>query len=212
MLLTGDGIVGQDGPTHHGVFDISYFRHIPNMTVMSPKDENELRHMLYSAYLSKRPAVVRYPRGEARGVIMDETLREIPLGAWERLKDGKDIAIIACGNTVYPALHAASELENKGIRCSVVNGRFIKPMDEKMLLSLANEVPRILTVEENVLIGGFGSGVMEFFSEKGITIPVKRLGIPDTFLPHGSQSNLRKSIGIDGEGIMQFIQQWLKTA
>jgi len=206
------GIVGQDGPTHHGVFDISYFRHIPNMTVMSPKDENELRHMLYSAYLSKKPAVVRYPRGEARGVIMDETFREIPPGTWERLKDGKDIAIIACGNTVYPALYAASELEIKGIRCSVVNGRFIKPMDEKMLLSLVNEVPRILTVEENVLIGGFGSGVMEFFSEKDITIPVKRLGIPDTFLPHGSQGNLRKSIGIDGEGILQFIQQWLKTA
>ena len=206
------GIVGQDGPTHHGAFDITYFRHIPNIIVMSPKDENELRHMLYSAYLFEKPAVVRYPRGEARGVVMDETFKEIPLGTWERLKDGKDIAIVACGNTVYPALSAALKLEGEGIRCCVVNGRFIKPMDREMLLSLASEVPRILTVEENVLIGGFGSGVMEIFSEEGITIPVKRLGIPDTFLSHGSQGNLRKSIGIDEEGIKQFIQQWLKTA
>ena len=205
------GIVGQDGPTHHGAFDVSYFRHIPNMIVMSPKDENELRHMLYSAYLFEKPAVVRYPRGEARGVIMDTAFREIPIGTWERLKDGTDIVIVACGNTVYPALTAAMELEEEGIHCVVVNGRFVKPLDRGMLISLASEVPRILTVEENVLIGGFGSGVMEVLSEEGITIPVKRLGIPDAFLPHGSQGGLRKSIGIDKEGIKQFILQWLKT-
>jgi len=205
------GIVGQDGPTHHGAFDISYFRHMPNMIVMSPKDENELRHMLYSAYLSEKPAVVRYPRGEAYGVIMDKTLKEIPIGTWERLKDGMDIAIVACGNTVYPALSAAMELEGEGIHCSVINGRFVKPMDREMLLSLAQEVPKILTVEENVLIGGFGSGVMEMLSEEGITVPVKRLGIPDVFLPHGSQGSLRKSIGIDKEGIKKSIKLWLKT-
>jgi 1-deoxy-D-xylulose-5-phosphate synthase len=205
------GIVGQDGPTHHGAFDISYFRHMPNMIVMSPKDENELRHMLYSAYLCKKPTVVRYPRGEAYGVIMDKTLKEIPIGTWERLKDGMDIAIVACGNTVYPALSAAMELEGEGIHCSVINGRFVKPMDREMLLSLAQEVPKILTVEENVLIGGFGSGVMEMLSEEGITVPVKRLGIPDAFLPHGSQGSLRKSIGIDKEGIKKSIKLWLKT-
>jgi 1-deoxy-D-xylulose-5-phosphate synthase len=205
------GIVGQDGPTHHGAFDISYFRHMPNMIVMSPKDENELRHMLYSAYLSEKPTVVRYPRGEAYGVIMDTTLKEIPIGTWERLKDGMDIAIVACGNTVYPALSAAMELEGEGIHCSVINGRFVKPMDREMILSLAQEVPKILTVEENVLIGGFGSGVMEMLSEEGITVPVKRLGIPDAFLPHGSQGSLRKSIGIDKEGIKKSIKLWLKT-
>jgi 1-deoxy-D-xylulose-5-phosphate synthase len=205
------GIVGQDGSTHHGAFDVSYFRHMPNMIVMSPKDENELRHMLYSAYLSKKPTVVRYPRGEAYGVIMDKTLKEIPIGTWERLKDGMDIAIVACGNTVYPALSAAMELEGEGIHCSVINGRFVKPMDREMLLSLAQEVPKILTVEENVLIGGFGSGVMEMLSEEGITVPVKRLGIPDAFLPHGSQGSLRKSIGIDKEGIKKSIKLWLKT-
>lgn len=205
------GIVGQDGPTHHGAFDISYFRHIPNMVVMSPKDENELRHMLYSAYVWKRPAVVRYPRGEAQGVAMDGAFKEIPLGTWELLKDGKDLAIVACGNTVYPALSAARQLEHEGIQCSVVNGRFVKPMDRDMILSLARTVPRILTVEENALIGGFGSGVMEVLSEEGVIIPLKRLGIPDTFLPHGSQGSLRQSIGIDREGIQRFIQQWLET-
>ena len=206
------GIVGQDGPTHHGVFDISYFRHIPNMMVMSPKDENELRHMLYSAYLSQKPSVVRYPRGEAQGVIMDKTFKEIPFGTWELLRDGKDIAVIACGNTVYPALTAAMELEGDNIHCTVINGRFIKPMDREMLVSLAGKVPRILTVEENALAGGFGAGVMEVLSDEGIAIHVKRLGVPDTFLSHGSQSTLRKSLGIDKEGIKQFILKWLKTA
>jgi 1-deoxy-D-xylulose-5-phosphate synthase len=184
---------------------------MPNMIVMSPKDENELRHMLYSAYLSEKPAVVRYPRGEAYGVIVDETLKEIPIGTWERLKDGMDIAIVACGNTVHPALSAAMELEGEGIHCTVINGRFVKPMDREMLLSLVQEVPKILTVEENVLIGGFGSGVMEMLSEEGITVPIKRLGIPDAFLPHGSQGSLRKSIGIDKEGIKKFIKLWPKT-
>lgn len=206
------GIVGQDGPTHHGVFDISYFRHIPNMTVMSPKDENELRHMLYSAYLSQKPAVVRYPRGEAQGVLMDKTFKEIPFGTWELLKDGTDIAVIACGNTVYPALTAAMELEGVNIHCTVINGRFIKPMDREMLVSLAGRVPRILTVEENALAGGFGAGVMEVLSDEGIAIHVKRLGVPDTFLSHGSQSAIRKSLGIDKEGVKQFILKWLKTA
>jgi 1-deoxy-D-xylulose-5-phosphate synthase len=205
------GIVGQDGPTHHGAFDISYFRHVPNIIVMSPKDENELRHMLYSAYLYEKPAVIRYPRGAAQGVLMDEELKEIPLGAWERMKGGKDIAIITCGNTVYPALSAAMELESEGIHCTVVNGRFVKPMDREMLASLAGEVPRLVTVEENALAGGFGSGVMEVLSDEGIVIPVKRLGIPDSFLSHGSQGNLRKSIGIDKEGIKRLILQWLKT-
>ena len=205
------GIVGQDGPTHHGVFDISYFRDIPNMVVMSPKDDNELRHMLYSAYCYNRPAAVRYPRGEAQGGVTDDPLHEIPLGTWERLKDGADLTIIACGNTVFPALAAARELEEETLHCAVINGRFVKPMDREMILSLAGTTAGIITVEENVLSGGFGSGVMEVLSEEGIALPVKRLGIPDVFLSHGSQGSLRKSIGIDKEGIKQFVRQWLKT-
>ncbi|WP_028894369.1 1-deoxy-D-xylulose-5-phosphate synthase [Syntrophorhabdus aromaticivorans] len=205
------GIVGQDGPTHHGVFDISYFRHMPNMVVMSPKDENEFRHMLYSAHLYEGPAVVRYPRGEALGIAMDPALNEITIGTWERLKEGRDVTIIACGNTVYPALSAAAELEKEDIRCGVINGRFIKPMDREMIGALEGTTGRIVTVEENTVIGGFGSGVMEILSEEGINLPVKRLGIPDAFLPHGSQGNLRKSIGIDKDGIQRFVKQWLKT-
>jgi 1-deoxy-D-xylulose-5-phosphate synthase len=204
------GIVGQDGPTHHGAFDISYFRHIPNMVVISPKDENELKQMLYSAYSYERPVAIRYPRGEAQGVPIDEDFKEIPIGKWEILKEGEDIAIIACGNQVYPSLSAASELEEEGILCTVINGRFIKPMDREMLSALSKHAKKILTVEENAIMGGFGSGVLEILSEEGIAVPVKNIGIPDTFLPHGSQSMLRKSLGLDKEGIKKAVRQWLK--
>jgi 1-deoxy-D-xylulose-5-phosphate synthase len=204
------GIVGQDGPTHHGAFDISYFRHIPNMVVISPKDENELKQMLYSAYSYERPVAIRYPRGEAQGVPIDEDFKEIPIGKWEILKEGEDIAIIACGNQVYPSLSAASELEEEGILCTVINGRFIKPMDREMISALSKHAKKILTVEENAIMGGFGSGVLEILSEEGIAVPVKNIGIPDTFLPHGSQSMLRKSLGLDKEGIKKAVRQWLK--
>jgi 1-deoxy-D-xylulose-5-phosphate synthase len=204
------GIVGQDGPTHHGAFDISYFRHIPNMVVISPKDENELKQMLYSAYSYERPVAIRYPRGEAQGVPIDEDFKEIPIGKWEILKEGEDIAIIACGNQVYPSLSAASELEEEGILCTVINGRFIKPMDREMLSALSKHAKKILTVEENAIMGGFGSGVLEILSEEGIAVPVKNIGIPDTFLSHGSQSMLRKSLGLDKEGIKKAVRQWLK--
>jgi 1-deoxy-D-xylulose-5-phosphate synthase len=204
------GIVGQDGPTHHGAFDISYFRHIPNMVVISPKDENELKQMLYSAYSYERPVAIRYPRGEVQGVPIDEDFKEIPIGKWEILKEGEDIAIIACGNQVYPSLSAASELEEEGILCTVINGRFIKPMDREMLSALSKHAKKILTVEENAIMGGFGSGVLEILSEEGIAVPVKNIGIPDTFLPHGSQSMLRKSLGLDKEGIKKAVRQWLK--
>lgn len=204
------GIVGQDGPTHHGAFDLSYFRHIPHMIIMSPKDENEFRHMLYSAYIYNRPVAVRYPRGDAQGVSIDEGFREIPLGTWEVLRKGDDLAIIATGNTVYPALEAAQILQENQIECTIINGRFIKPMDIELLKDVATKTKRILTIEENTIIGGFGSGVMEALSDEGIDVPVKRIGIPDMFLPHGSQKTLRKTIGIDAEGISRGILKWLK--
>jgi 1-deoxy-D-xylulose-5-phosphate synthase len=205
------GIVGQDGPTHHGVFDLTYFRHIPNIIVMSPKDGNELRHMLYSAYCYGKPAAIRYPRGEALGTSLDEELHEIAIGSWECLQEGADIAIIACGVTVYPALAAAQELGEEGISCAVVNGRFIKPMDRAMLKKVAGSTKRILTVEENTLIGGFGSGICEVLAEEGIVVPVRNLGLPDTFLPHGSQTLLRMKTGIDKEGIKKAVKDWLKS-
>ncbi len=210
FAIDRSGLVGQDGPTHHGVFDLSYFRHIPNMILMSPKDESELKDMLYSAYIYKRPVAIRYPRGEAQGVLLDEAFKEIPLGSWETLKEGADLTIIACGNMVYPALAVAEELEKEGVHVGVINGRFIKPMDKKMLMEVATHTQKILTLEENVLMGGFGSGVMELLSEQETLIPVKSMGIPDTFITHGSQKTLRNTLGIDREGIKKAIKAWLK--
>jgi 1-deoxy-D-xylulose-5-phosphate synthase len=205
------GIVGPDGPTHNGVFDLTYFRHMPNMVIMAPKDENELRRMLYSAYCYGKTAAIRYPRGKAQGVALDGTLQEIPFGTWEILREGADVAIIACGNTVYPALAAAGDLDKQGIFCTVVNGRFVKPMDLTVLSHVAKATGRLVTVEENTIIGGFGSGVMEGLSELGIYVPVRRLGIPDTFLPHGSQAVLRRTLGLDPQGIAESIHRWLRN-
>ncbi|HEY3278538.1 MAG TPA: 1-deoxy-D-xylulose-5-phosphate synthase [Syntrophorhabdaceae bacterium] len=206
------GIVGQDGPTHHGAFDLTYFRSIPNLILMTPKDENELRQMLYSAYCYGKPVAVRYPRGEALGVAMAPEFEEIPLGSWELLRTGTDVAIIACGSPVHPALLAAADLAEAGIHCAVINGRFVKPMDCEMLSRVAANSARILTVEENTLMGGFGSGVSEMLAEQGILVPVRNIGLPDAFLPHGSQSSLRRKIGLDREGIVKAVKDWLKSA
>jgi 1-deoxy-D-xylulose-5-phosphate synthase len=204
------GIVGQDGPTHHGVYDLTYFRHIPNMILMAPKDENELKQMLYSGYRYERPVAIRYPRGEALGVPIEDDFREIPLGTWEILREGKDITMIACGNMVATAMAAADVLATEGMEAGVVNGRFIKPMDEKLLTEVAARTRRILTLEENVLIGGFGSGVGEALARAGSLIPLKSLGIPDVFVAHGSQETLRKSLGIDLDGIVRTVRTWLE--
>jgi len=203
------GIVGQDGPTHHGVYDLSYFRHIPNMVLMAPKDENELRQMLYSGYRYGRPVAIRYPRGEALGVPIEDDFSEIPLGTWESLREGKDITMIACGNMVAAAVEAADVLAAEGVDAGVVNGRFIKPMDEKLLAEVAERTGRILTLEENVVIGGFGSGVGEALARAGSHIPLRSMGIPDTFVTHGSQGMLRKSLGIDLDGIVRTVRTWL---
>jgi 1-deoxy-D-xylulose-5-phosphate synthase len=212
FAIDRSGIVGQDGPTHHGVYDLSYFRHMPNMTLMAPKDENELRQMLYSGYRYNRPCAIRYPRGEALGVELDSEFTMIELGTWEHLKEGEDITIIACGIMVSIAMEAASELDKKGIRTGVVNGRFIKPMDEKLLLDVASRTNRIITLEENVLIGGFGSGVSEALSRAGVCMPFKSLGVPDTFITHGRQDTLRKSLGLDRDSIVETITDWVKNA
>jgi 1-deoxy-D-xylulose-5-phosphate synthase len=206
------GVVGQDGATHHGCFDISYLRHIPNMIVSSPKDENELRHLLYSAGLYGKTVSIRYPRGETLGVPPDDGFREIPLGTWEALRDGSDICLIGCGPVVYACLDAATELEREeGISCAVINGRFIKPMDREMLVDLAARTKRFLTFEENTVIGGFGSGVMEVLSEEGIVTPVRRVGLPDRFLTHSPQKLLRQQTGLDKEGIKKAVRHWLDS-
>lgn len=206
------GIVGQDGPTHHGCFDLSYLRHMPNMVIMCPKDENELRHMLYSAGRYEKATAVRYPRGQAIGVPMEPEFRQIPLGKWETMREGSDITLIGCGPIVYECMSAADELETEdGISCAVINGRFVKPMDKEMLLGFASRTKKIVTLEENAAIGGFGSGVMEVLSEEGICVPVKRIGLPDRFLPHSTQKTLREQVGLDKEGIKKTVRHWLKS-
>jgi 1-deoxy-D-xylulose-5-phosphate synthase len=204
LALDRGGIVGADGPTHHGLFDFSYLRHIPNLVVMAPKDENELQHMLKTAARCGQPVSLRYPRGNGWGEVLDSELKELPIGKAEVLERGKDMAILAIGSTVRPALRAASMLRARSITVTVVNARFVKPLDGDLIASLAEETKCFLTVEENALQAGFGSAVLELLEEKHLTgITCKRLGIPDTFVEHGSQEILRHKYGIDAEGIFQ---------
>jgi len=201
FMLDRAGLVGEDGPTHHGLFDISYLRPMPNMTFMAPRDENELQHMLYTALRLDGPVAIRYPRGAGYGVALDQDLHMLPCGRAEELRPGSDIGLFAIGATVYPAMEAAERLEAAGIRCAVINSRFIKPLDGEMILAHAARVRMLVCVEENMLQGGFGSAVLEFLQESGCGVPLLRLGIPDTFVAHGAQKQQRARYGIDAEGI-----------
>lgn len=192
------GLVGADGETHQGVFDIAFLRHVPNIVLMMPKDENEGQHMVYTAMTyDDGPIAMRFPRGNGLGVPMDETFKSIPIGTWEVLKDGEDAAILTFGTTIPMALEAAETLEKQGISVKVVNARFIKPLDEKMLNELlSNNIP-ILTIEEAVLQGGFGSFVLEYAHEKGYNQQaIDRMGIPDQFIEHGDVESLLEEIGM----------------
>jgi 1-deoxy-D-xylulose-5-phosphate synthase len=211
LAMDRGGIVGADGPTHQGLFDFSYLRHIPNMIVMAPKDENELQHMLKTAIRCGRPVSLRYPRGNGWKGLLDEDIRELPIGKAEVLRHGQDLVIAAIGSTVEPAMEAAAQLHHRGIETTVVNARFVKPLDEELLCSLAKDSQRVITVEENALQGGFGSAILELFEEKGISgIQVKRIGIPDNFVEHGSQGYLRHKYGVDAEGILMAAEELLK--
>ena len=208
FALDRGGIVGEDGPTHHGLFDFSYLRHIPNMIVMVPKDENEFKHMIKTATECPMPVAFRYPRGKGMGVRGEVSLQSIDIGKGEVLREGQDILIIAIGSTVYPSLRAAERLADLGIQAAVINSRFLKPLDGTLLCDWAKRTGKVLTVEENVLQGGFGSAVLELFQEKGIfSIQVKRLGIPDTFVEHGPQTLLREKYGIDEKGIFKGVMK-----
>jgi 1-deoxy-D-xylulose-5-phosphate synthase len=212
FALDRGGIVGADGSTHQGLFDFSYLRHIPNVVVMAPKDENELQHMLRTAVSCGRPASLRYPRGDGWCGFLDEEAKEIPLGKAEVLRQGKDVILLAIGSTVKAALEAASRLQKQGIDCTVVNARFVKPLDGDLIGSLAAGCRRLITVEENALQGGFGSAVLELLEEKGITgVQTKRLGIPDVFVEHGPQDFLRQKYGIDAEGIVRAAEELTKV-
>ncbi len=196
------GIVGDDGKTHQGTFDISYLTLIPNLIVSAPKDENELQHLLYTAVKSDHPMAIRYPRDSGLGVPLDTMLHEIPIGKWEVLKYGEDIAILAIGAVVAPALEAAQEVASHGVEATVVNARFAKPLDFELIIDLASRIKRIVTVEDNALSGGFGSSVIKLLKESGIyDIQVKGIGIPDEFVEHGTQAILRAKYGLDAKGI-----------
>jgi 1-deoxy-D-xylulose-5-phosphate synthase len=210
FAIDRSGIVGQDGPTHNGSFDMSYLRHIPNMMIMAPKDENELKQMLYSAVKYERIVSIRYPRGEGLGVPVDEGFMEVTMGTWEVLREGSDVTLIGCGPVVYSCVIAAEELQKEvGVSCAVLNGRFVKPMDREMLTGFATRTKRIMTFEENTIIGGFGSGVAEVLSDEGIAVSMKRIGLPDRFLAHSSPKLLREEIGLDKDGVKKTVKHWL---
>jgi 1-deoxy-D-xylulose-5-phosphate synthase len=205
------GLVGDDGPTHHGAFDISYLRHLPGITVMAPKDENELRNMLKTAIYSGVPITLRYPRGAGYGVELDRDITCLEIGKGEQLLSGDDLTIIAIGATVYPAFQAAEALRLKGISAGVVNARFVKPLDTELILACARQCGRIMTVEENALQGGFGSAVLELLSDNNLQmVKVKRVGIPDHYIEQGSQAQLRRDVGIDAEGITAAALEFMK--
>jgi 1-deoxy-D-xylulose-5-phosphate synthase len=202
LALDRGGMVGEDGETHQGLFDLSFLRHLPNLTLMAPKDENELRDMLYTAVEHPGPIALRYPRGKGVGVAFSSTLQKVPIGRAEVLRSGEDLLILALGASVYPALAAAQKLEEKGFSATVVNARFVKPLDENLILTLAAKHGRVLTVEENVLAGGFGSAILELLADQGLLVAVKRLGIPDKFVEHGAPAILRQKYGLDADGIL----------
>lgn len=206
------GLVGEDGQTHHGHFDITYLRSLPNMTLMAPKDENELRHMLFTALNHTGPTAIRYPRGRGAGVALDPEYKVLPMGESELLKEGKDLTLIALGSMVLPSLEAAAELEKDGLSATVVNCRFVKPLDNR-LADYSRKTGKVLVVEENILQGGVGSAVLERFSDLGLSeVTVKRLGLPDRFVEHGPVEVLREKLGLDKAGILKAARALLAAA
>ncbi len=202
FALDRAGLVGDDGATHHGVFDLSYLRQLPNLVLAAPKDEAELARLLHTALLHTGPMAVRYPRGAGVGVAVPEDPVPLPIGEWETLRPGGDLAILAVGACVYPALEAARALETEGWRVGVVNARFVKPLDVALLAQTAAANALLLTAEENVRAGGFGAAVLEHFTAHGpAKVHVELAGIPDEFVEHGTQAALRAKHGLDAAGL-----------
>lgn len=211
FALDRGGIVGEDGPTHHGLFDFSYLRSLPNMVVMAPKDENELTRMLVTGLSHDGPIAFRYPRGKGVGAVLDENPEPLDIGKGEVLTRGDDVLVLAIGHCVSDALEAREVLKKEGVNATVVNCRFVKPLDTDLIGSLAKKIPLIVTVEENILQGGFGSAVLECLNDLGINnCRVERIGIKDLFVEHGPQNILRSKYGIDAEGIVSHAKKLLK--
>ncbi len=202
------GFVGPDGETHHGVYDIPYLRHVPNMTIMMPKDENELRHMLHTAVqYDGGPIAVRYPRIQGTGAPWNDELRTIPIGEWETVRDGVDAVALAVGPMVQLALEAADKLAAEGVSLRVVNARFVKPLDAAMLSALADERLPIVAVEEGASAGGFGGAVLEWMSAHGVyDVPVRVMGVPDAFIEHGSIQEQRAEVGLTSDRLAETVR------
>lgn len=222
FCLDRAGIVGDDGPTHNGVFDMAYMRHLPNMVLMSPKDENELSHMLYTAVKYDGPIAIRYPKAKTIGVEMESELRQLTIGKGELIysspalsgikKSGnKKVLIISIGSMVYPSIMAARMLETGGYSVSVINARFVKPLDCDLITKEASDTDVVITVEEGCLQGGFGSAVLEMFEEQGIIVPVRRLGLPDKYIEAGKRDFILEKYGLTADGIASCAKEFISS-
>ncbi len=210
FALDRAGLVGEDGPTHHGAFDISFLRSTPNLIISAPADENELGHLLKTGVDSGKPFVLRYPRGAGFNVPIDKELKVLPIGKGAWLKKGKDGTIVAIGNMVHPALQAADLLHKKGLDIGVINARFVKPLDTAILDQALKASPRVVTVEDNALCGGFGSAVAEYLTAQDKPFTLLRLGLPDEFVEHGKVSLLQERLGLTPEKMAEKISTWSK--
>jgi Deoxyxylulose-5-phosphate synthase len=198
FCLDRAGIVGADGPTHQGMYDISFLRCLPNMTIMAPKDEAELQRMVVTGINhTSGPITMRYPRGNGYGVpLMEEGWEELPIGKAEILRNGDDLLILGYGSMVYPAMQTAEILSEHGIEATVINARFVKPLDTELILPLAQRIGRVVTLEEGCLMGGFGSAVAEALLDNNVVVPVMRLGVPDTLVDHASPEQSFATLGL----------------
>jgi Deoxyxylulose-5-phosphate synthase len=215
FCLDRAGIVGADGATHQGLFDIAYMRCIPNLTVAAPRNEHELRNLMYTAQQDDMGAfVIRYPRGKGTTAEWHNTPVRIALGTGEKLKDGSDIAVLTIGTIANQARKAIEQIEreNADIGIAHYDMRFIKPLDEKILHEVGKKFEKVITIEDGVIQGGFGSAVLEFFADNGYRVQTKRLGIPDTFVEHGTPDELYSMLGLDTEGIANSIREMIRTS
>ncbi len=211
FALDRAGLVGADGPTHHGVFDFAFLRSIPNMVVMAPKDENELQSMVKTAVAYQEgPIAFRYPRGTGMGVKMASEPQVLPIGKSEIVREGEDVLVIAVGNRVYPALEAAQTLADAGISATVINARFVKPLDTATILPLAERIGKVITIEDGVIMGGFGSAVLEAIAAAGLKdVQIRNLGIPDEFVEHGDVQHLYALCQCDADAVVRTAQGML---
>lgn len=213
LAIDRAGLVGEDGATHHGVFDMAYLRTVPGIVIMAPKDGAELQRMLRTSIEHERPSAIRYPRGKVPDRDLPAVIESVEIGKAEVLAEGDEGVVIAVGSTVYPALEAAAKLRNEtGTALTVINARFVKPLDRETILEHAAKTGKVMVVEEGALPGGMGSAVLELLEEEQLLVPVRRLGIPDAFIEHGTQQILRELCGIDTEGIRKAMESFFTVS